>query len=157
MRYIFLDKILKLRAYEEILAVKHLTISEDFFADHFPGFPVMPGALQIEAAAQAVSALLEISNGLSRKAYLLMVDKAKFRQLVRPGQELLIKAKIESIDENSAQVYAQITESSVKVMDCTLLMGLGDINMFYPTKTREIIEAYYDYWMEGVEINKNYE
>ncbi|MBK6877537.1 MAG: hypothetical protein IPG99_14085 [Ignavibacteria bacterium] len=46
MRYIFLDKILKLRAYEEILAVKHLTISEDFFADHFPGFPVMPGALQ---------------------------------------------------------------------------------------------------------------
>ncbi|MBK6877536.1 MAG: hypothetical protein IPG99_14080 [Ignavibacteria bacterium] len=104
---------------------------------------------KIEAAAQAASALLEISNGLSRKAYLLMVDKAKFRQLVRPGQELLIKAKIESIDENSAQVYAQITESSAKVMDCTLLMGLGDINVFYPTKTREIIEAYYDYWMEG--------
>ncbi len=52
MRYLLIDRVLRLERNKSVLAIKNVTLSEDVYADHFPGFPVMPGALMIEAAAQ---------------------------------------------------------------------------------------------------------
>lgn len=90
MRYLLIDKIKIMECNKKITAVKNVALSEDVFFDHFAGYPVMPGALQIEAVAQAATALPEVSSDFKSKALLNIVDKAKFRRLVKPGDQLLI-------------------------------------------------------------------
>ena len=84
MRYLLIDKIKQLELNKQITAIKNVALSEDVFTDHFIGYPVMPGALQIEAVAQAATALLEVSANFKVKAILTIVEKVKFRELVKP-------------------------------------------------------------------------
>ena len=94
MRYILLDRIEQIDHSRRLRAVKTVSRSEDFFTDHFPGQPVMPGALLIECMAQAGTALLELSNDLRIKAILVMVERAKFKAPVRPGDTLLVDMSV---------------------------------------------------------------
>jgi 3-hydroxyacyl-[acyl-carrier-protein] dehydratase len=114
----------------------------------------MPGALQIESAAQAATALLEVSNGFTKKAFLLMVEKIKFRRIVHPGEMLMVNVKIKSLKSDSALIEADITSDGKRVMDGEMIFGLGDIDKFYPVKTRHLIDAFYDYWLKDAEIIK---
>ena len=86
MRYVLLDRITSLEPPEFAAGVKCVSLSDDIFADHFPGHPVMPGALILEALAQLGGVLLEATlrqRGRSDlHALLTMVDKAKFKKLV---------------------------------------------------------------------------
>ena len=94
MRYLLLDKIQHVELNRSIKAVKNVALSEDVYTDHFLAYPIMPGALMIECLAQAGTALLEISCNFSAKALLIMVEQAKFRSLVTPGDQLLISMNI---------------------------------------------------------------
>jgi 3-hydroxyacyl-[acyl-carrier-protein] dehydratase len=67
MRYLLLDRIVRLERNKEIQAIKNVTLSEDVYTEHFFGFPVMPGALQIECLAQAGTALLEVSESYQKQ------------------------------------------------------------------------------------------
>lgn len=80
---------------QEITAVKNVTINEPFFQGHFPGNPVMPGVLQLEAMAQ-VSGLLLLSKASidGKVCFFMSADKVKFRKPVTPGDQVVIKAKI---------------------------------------------------------------
>ena len=77
MRYLFIDKIKSIECNKSITAIKNVSLSEDVFTDHFMGYPVMPGALQIETVAQVATALLEVSSDFSFKAILSIVEKIK--------------------------------------------------------------------------------
>lgn len=94
-RYPFLlvDKIVELEPRVRIVGVKQVTANEPFFAGHFPGAPVMPGVLQIEALAQvgAILALLECDDRESRIPLFSGIDKAKFRRPVVPGDTLMLE------------------------------------------------------------------
>ncbi|MEZ4821440.1 MAG: hypothetical protein R2942_03125 [Ignavibacteria bacterium] len=90
MRYLFIDKIKSIECNKSITAIKNVSLSEDVFTDHFMGYPVMPGALQIETVAQVATALLEVSSDFSFKAILSIVEKIKFRKLIRPGDQLIV-------------------------------------------------------------------
>lgn len=80
---------------ESLVAIKNVTINEPFFQGHFPGQPVMPGVLQIEAMAQAAGILmLRRTSSENKIAYFMSVDKVKFRQAVVPGDQLVIKVKL---------------------------------------------------------------
>ena len=92
-RYPFLlvDRILEARGDESCIGVKNVTFNEPHFTGHFPGQPVMPGVLVIEAMAQTAGALCAASQGLkanSSRVLLMTIDKAKFRKPVVPGDQL---------------------------------------------------------------------
>ncbi len=85
---LLVDKVVDLRVDEEIHAVKAVSFNEQFFQGHFPGRPIMPGVLQIEALAQAAAILaietLELA-GSGKLVYFMAIDEAKFRAPVEPG------------------------------------------------------------------------
>ncbi len=85
---LLVDRVLRLDVGESIHAVKAVTFNEQFFQGHFPGRPIMPGVLQIEALAQAAAILaietLELA-GSGKLVYLMAIDEAKFRNPVEPG------------------------------------------------------------------------
>ncbi len=97
-RYPFLlvDRVLECEPGERLLALKNVTINEPFFQGHFPGRPVMPGVLVIEAMAQATCLLaLETEESGEDEVYLLAgVDKARFKRPVMPGDSLHLETRL---------------------------------------------------------------
>lgn len=152
MRYLFIDKIKTIECNKRITAIKNVALSEDVFTDHFIGYPVLPGALQIETVAQVATALLEVSSGFSIKGILSIVEKAKFRKIVRPGDQLLISVNIISKEKESAQLDGVINVNEKVVMDGRFIFSLMEADLFYPVKTRALIESVYDFWLEGAEL-----
>lgn len=94
-RYPFLlvDRVVEMELGKKIVALKSVTLNEPFFAGHFPGYPVMPGVLMIEALAQAGGVLLYASQPelKGRIMYFAGIDNARFRRPVRPGDVLRLE------------------------------------------------------------------
>ena len=98
-RYPFLlvDKIIELEPRVRIVGIKQVTVNEQFFQGHFPGRPIMPGVLIIEAMAQAAAVLAVESLGLAdsgKLVYFMAIDGAKFRKPVEPGRLLDLHVEI---------------------------------------------------------------
>lgn len=95
---LLIDRILDYQPFESIRAIKNVTINEPFFQGHFPGHPIMPGVLILEALAQATGMLAFYSNQARSERgnmyYLVGVDKARFKQPVTPGDQLMLKATL---------------------------------------------------------------
>ena len=90
--FLLLDRMYDMNGDESCVGLKNVTINEPFFQGHFPGHPVMPGVLIIEALAQASGVLTQLSDGgpsVEKPVYYLVkVDKARFSQIVVPGDQL---------------------------------------------------------------------
>jgi 3-hydroxymyristoyl/3-hydroxydecanoyl-(acyl carrier protein) dehydratase/uncharacterized protein YndB with AHSA1/START domain len=150
MRYLLLDRITHLTPPETARGVKCVSLADDVFADHFPGHPVMPGALIIEGLAELGGALLEATmrqRGQSDlHALLTMVERARFRQLVRPGDRLDLVAAGLAASEDGGRVRglatvdghlaaeAELTFAFVRATDPALL-----------ARRRELL----DIWLTG--------
>ncbi len=108
MRYVLLDRITSLEPPQSATGVKCVCLSEDYFVDHFPGVPVMPGALILESLAQLGGTLLEATlrqRGKDRACALLsMIDRAKFRAPVRPGDRIELEVRSVSVSEEAGRV-----------------------------------------------------
>ena len=152
MRYLLIDRVVRLERDKSVLAIKNVTLAEDVYSDHFLGFPVMPGALMIEVAAQAGTALLEVSRNFQRKALLAMVDRAKFRAMVRPGDQLTVNGALTSLTEEVAHVATELRVGEKLAMDAKLVFTLQSSEQFYPEKTRHLVETAYDVWLDGAEL-----
>jgi UDP-3-O-[3-hydroxymyristoyl] N-acetylglucosamine deacetylase/3-hydroxyacyl-[acyl-carrier-protein] dehydratase len=93
--FLMIDRVVEFIGTDSLVAIKNVTFNEPFFQGHFVGNPVMPGVLQIEAMAQAGGILMLRRGSIEGKTSLLMsVDKVKFRKPVRPGDQLIINAKL---------------------------------------------------------------
>jgi 3-hydroxyacyl-[acyl-carrier-protein] dehydratase len=95
-RYPFLlvDRIIDVQPNVSITGIKNVTINEPYFQGHFPGQPIMPGVLMIEAMAQ-VAGVLAFSSGVEAKSVFFMsIEKAKFRKPVIPGDQLRLEIKV---------------------------------------------------------------
>ncbi len=95
-RYPFLlvDRIVDLKPGESALGIKNVTINEPFFQGHFPGQPIMPGVLVIEAMAQ-VAGVMAFSSGMEgRSVYFMSIDNAKFRRPIVPGDQVMMEIKV---------------------------------------------------------------
>ena len=93
--FVMVDRIVEFIGDDALVAIKNVTINEPYFAGHFPENPVMPGVLQLEAMAQAAGIIMLRKGGEGGKsAFFMSADKVKFRRPVRPGDQLIINAKI---------------------------------------------------------------
>ena len=108
-RYPFLlvDRVVELDAHKRIRAIKNVTFNEPYFQGHFPGRPVMPGVLVIEAMAQAGGLLTQLSLprdaiGEGKLFYLVKVDNARFNRMVVPGDKLDFEVKVKRLIRNMA-------------------------------------------------------
>ncbi len=108
MRWVFIDRIDTVTIGERITGVKAAALAEDYFVDHFPNFPVVPGVIVIEALAQISGKLIELSvyedRGVWPFPVLSMVHKAKFRRFVRPGSVIEMEAEVIAIRDESAMM-----------------------------------------------------
>jgi UDP-3-O-[3-hydroxymyristoyl] N-acetylglucosamine deacetylase/3-hydroxyacyl-[acyl-carrier-protein] dehydratase len=96
--FVMLDRVLEFIGNDELVAIKNVTINEPYFTGHFPSNPVMPGVLQLEAMAQAAGIVMLRRTGNSGKtAFFMSADKVKFRRPVRPGDQIIINAKITKV------------------------------------------------------------
>jgi 3-hydroxyacyl-[acyl-carrier-protein] dehydratase len=98
-RYPFLlvDRVIEVEQGKRLVALKNVTVNEPFFQGHFPGHPVMPGVMIVEALAQASGMLVFLSTPNHQTQpmyYLVKVDKAKFTQLVVPGDQLRLEVEL---------------------------------------------------------------
>ncbi len=93
--FVMIDRVTSAENDTEVEAIKNVTINEPFFQGHFPGSPVMPGVLQLEAMAQTAGILmLRQIDADDKLAYFMSADKVKFRRAVKPGDQLVITAKL---------------------------------------------------------------
>ena len=92
---LLVDKVLDYTPLEHVVGIKNVSFNEPFFSGHFPGHPVMPGVLELEAMAQLAGILLNRSvNREGQIAYFISVDNARFRRLVVPGDQLRMEVRM---------------------------------------------------------------
>lgn len=94
--FLLIDRVLEMEPKQRIVCIKNVTINEPFFQGHFPGYPLMPGVLMVEAIAQAGGALLlrEFPDRESKLMVFTGIDQAKFRRPVTPGDQLRIEVEV---------------------------------------------------------------
>jgi len=94
--FLLIDRVIEIVRKQRIVALKNVTINEPFFQGHFPGFPIMPGVLMVEAMAQAGGALLltEIPDRDSKLMVFTGIERARFRRPVTPGDQLKIIVEV---------------------------------------------------------------
>jgi len=111
MRFFMIDRITAWEVGRAAEALKNVALSEDFFEDHFPRRPIMPGVLMIEGMAQLAGLLVEATlqerHGLDAKALLTVLERTKFREPVRPGDTLTYRAEIVSVNPSGGKATAQ--------------------------------------------------
>jgi UDP-3-O-[3-hydroxymyristoyl] N-acetylglucosamine deacetylase / 3-hydroxyacyl-[acyl-carrier-protein] dehydratase len=97
--FLFVDRILEVEEGKRIVGIKNVTINEPYFEGHFPGHPIMPGVLIIEAMAQVGGVLLMggLTESESKVVYFMSLDNVKFRRPVRPGDQLRFEVEITQI------------------------------------------------------------
>ena len=91
--FLLIDRVVEIERKKKIVAIKNVTINEPFFAGHFPGYPIMPGVLIVEAMAQAGGAMLltEVEDRTNKLIVFTGIEKARFRRPVVPGDQLRIE------------------------------------------------------------------
>lgn len=130
-RYPFLlvDRILEIEPGEKIIALKNVTVNEPFFQGHFPGNPIMPGVLIVEAMAQAGGVLAFDAMPESEQGavvYFMGMDKVKFRKPVVPGDQLIFEVKLLRKRLKAIKMSGTATVDQTLVAEAELMATIGE-------------------------------
>ncbi|MCB2230696.1 bifunctional UDP-3-O-[3-hydroxymyristoyl] N-acetylglucosamine deacetylase/3-hydroxyacyl-ACP dehydratase [bacterium] len=129
-RYPFLlvDRVLDLEPGKRVIALKNVTINEPFFQGHFPGQPVMPGVLILEAMAQAGGVLLlnAIEHPETKLVYFMSIDNAKFRRPVVPGDQLRFELEMHAFRRNACKMSGRATIDGTEVASADFMAMVVD-------------------------------
>jgi 3-hydroxyacyl-[acyl-carrier-protein] dehydratase len=151
MRFLMLDRITKWEPGRRGEAIKNITLSEDFFADHFPLRPIMPGVLIVEGMAQLGGLVLEegarIQQNREVKVLMSIIEKAKFRQPVSPGDSLVYSAEVIAINDIGGKVAAQATRNGSMIAECDFLFSFHQIDNPHLEKVRKEM---LDFWLRDL-------
>ena len=124
---LLVDRVIECDDQKRIVAIKNVTANEPFFQGHLPGAPIMPGVLQLEAMAQAGGILLNRVAGVQRGLpFFMAIDKAKFRKIVKPGDQMRIEVEIVQLRSKVARFSAQVLVDGALVSEAELMAMTSD-------------------------------
>ncbi|MCP4453437.1 MAG: beta-hydroxyacyl-ACP dehydratase [Planctomycetes bacterium] len=129
MRWIWIDKFVDFQSGARASTLKNVSMAEEHLHDHFPGFPVMPEALMIEAMAQTSGILVGEARNFEEKVVLAKINKAVFFDFVRPGDTLRLDAVIETMASEAAGTTGKITREGQLIAEINLMFSHVDQNL----------------------------
>ncbi len=151
MRFFLIDRITEWKPGERATAIKNISLSEDFFDDHFPRMPVMPGVLILEGMAQIAGLLLEETArrdyGIEEKAIMSVIDKTKFREVTRPGDQLVYEAVLMNYSDLGGKLTVQAMKDGRQVVSTTFTFIFKKIDDDYLKRDRDRL---FSLWLRGV-------
>ena len=122
-RWIWLDRFLEFHSGRSARAVKNLSLAEDYFADHFPGYPVMPGALILEGLAQAGGILVGEVNDFREKVILAKVPRVVFHREMVAGEQLIYEVEILHLRPEGASVGGRVVVRGVVTAEAEIFFA----------------------------------
>ncbi|MBI1761153.1 MAG: 3-hydroxyacyl-ACP dehydratase FabZ [Acidobacteria bacterium] len=125
---LLVDRVLEIEPLKRLVAIKNITMNEHVFQGHFPGAPVFPGVLIIEAMAQAGAILLfrEIPNRDEKLLYFTGIDEAKFRRPVVPGDQVRLEVTVLKYKMGYAKLHAEAFVDGQLVAEANISSALAD-------------------------------
>ena len=125
--FLMIDRILKIEGEQKIIGLKNVTINEPYFQGHFPGHPIMPGVLQLEAMAQ-VAGILMLRQGQNegKVAYFMSANNVKWRKPVRPGDQLIIEIEMGRARSNIAKAKGVCKVAGEIVSEAEVMFSVMD-------------------------------
>ncbi|MDQ5822892.1 MAG: beta-hydroxyacyl-ACP dehydratase [Chloroflexota bacterium] len=142
MRFLLVDSILELKSGQAAVGVKNVTMSEDFLALHFPNFPVMPGTLIAEALVQLADWVIRESTAFQQMGTVVAFEQLKFRQMVRPGDQLRLSVNILERDDSAAKVQGKAVCGEVAVAAARFTLALQPLEpLLAPEDARKLFDS----------------
>jgi len=126
--FLLIDRVVEIERMKKIVALKNVTVNEPFFQGHFPGFPIMPGVLIVEAMAQAGGTLLltEIEDRDNKLMVFTGIEKARFRRPVMPGDQLRIEVEVLVWRRTAVRMGGKAFVNGKRVCEATISCQLVD-------------------------------
>ncbi|MGA7341483.1 MAG: 3-hydroxyacyl-ACP dehydratase FabZ [Terracidiphilus sp.] len=120
--FLLIDRVLEFEPKKRLVAIKNVTMNEPFFQGHFPGYPMMPAVLVVEAMAQAGALIMlsEIQDREKKLAVFTGIEKAKFRRPVTPGDQLRIEVEVLSFRTRAGRIAGRATVEGKLACEATL-------------------------------------
>lgn len=160
MRFILIDSVTDLKAGVSIEGKKSWTLTEEFFQDHFPGMPIVPGTLITESMGQLLGLLIEKSHTEqfpdSAGVYpiLSIINKAKFRKHILAGSTMTVTAELTRLHKEVASGTAQVSVDGELKATCELSFYLVDKSQITSSKLHSEREELVEYWLNGLPLNR---
>jgi 3-hydroxyacyl-[acyl-carrier-protein] dehydratase len=120
--FLLIDRVVEFEPTKRLVAIKNVTINEPFFQGHFPGYPIMPGVLVVEAMAQAggIIMMAEIEDRQKKLVVFTGIERAKFRRPVTPGDQLRIEVEVLSFKTRAGRIEGKALVNGKVACEATL-------------------------------------
>ena len=137
--FLLIDRIVEIERKKRIVAIKNVTVNEPYFQGHFPGYPIMPGALLVEAIAQAGGVLLmpEVPDREKKLMVFTSIERAKFRRPVVPGDQVRIEASALTWKPRYAKMRGEATVDGKLACEAIVMCALVPRNQETPAGAAE--------------------
>src|SRR5206468_8677081 len=129
MRWIWIDKFTEFTPRASATAVKNVSLAEEHLHDLYPAFPIAPHSLIVEGMAQTAGILVGEARNFQEKVILAKVGRATFHRLVRPGETILFKAKIDQLAEHGASISGTVESGANLVAEIAIMFSHIDKNL----------------------------
>ncbi len=149
MRWIWIDRFLEFTSGKSARAVKNLSLAEEYFADHFPGYPVMPGSLILEGLAQTGGILVGEVNDFREKVVLAKIPWARFHREVLAGEQLVYEVEILHLRPEGAAVQGRVLADGAVVAEAEVFFAhldqarsqqlFGDHNFVFGSELKHLL------------------
>jgi 3-hydroxyacyl-[acyl-carrier-protein] dehydratase len=127
--FVMVDRVIALEPGKRIVTLKNVTINEPFFQGHFPGNPIMPGVLILEAMAQSAGVLTYESLPPEKRdilVYFMGIDRARFRKMVLPGDQLVMEVTLKKLKTRAVKAVGQARVDGQLAAEAELMASIGE-------------------------------